>query len=186
MKEEVVKTGRPSHEPTQEHYDLVEQMLLDGATKQYMANSLGIDNKTFCKYYDSFIEDVKETGREKVAQKVAELAKAGDAQAAIFLLKEQQKNSFAFHEVETDDNPLTFLTKIFMNDAVPIDIRLKAAQSALPYKNSRIAPTGVKESKKDRAKGIAGGGGKFGTLSQRLNNGGGSAESENANDEGEA
>lgn len=169
MTDKDVKTGRPSHEPTQEHYELVEQMLRDGATKQYMANALGIDNKTFCKYYDEFIEDVKAAGRDQIANKVAELAKAGDAQAAIFLLKEQQKNSFAFHEIETDDNPLTFLTKLFMSDDVPIDLRLKAAQSALPYKNARVAAVGVKDSKKDKAKDIAAGGGKFGTLSERLN-----------------
>lgn len=169
MTDEDVKKGRPSHEPTEEHYELVEGMLKDAATKQYMANALGLDFKTFCKHYDGFIEDVKAAGREQISQKVAELAKAGDAQAAIFLLKEQQKNSFAFHEIETDDNPLTFLTKLFMSDDVPVDLRLKAAQAALPYKNAKIAAVGVKDTRKQKAQDGAAAGGKFGTLSERLN-----------------
>lgn len=166
-----LKMTRPSFEPTEEHFSWVKQMVKDGATKKYMYTAMELDFKTFNKYFSKFVEDVKKEGRKKIAKAVSELAESGDAKAAIFLLQQSKKEDFSFYELEgDDDDPMEFLTKVYKRDDVPMELRMKAAQSLLPYKTAKVGAIGVKEGKAEKAKQAAKGG-KFGNLDAQLGEG---------------
>lgn len=57
------------------------------------------------------------------------------------------------------NDPLVFLTDVMNHKHLPIAMRADAAFKMLPYKHARIADKGKKETKKERAAELAGGGG---------------------------
>lgn len=65
------------------------------------------------------------------------------------------------------DDPLEYLKTIWTNPDGDPDLRLKAAQAAMPYVHGKVGTKGKKESQKDEARGIAGGAGKFATRAAR-------------------
>ncbi|MBJ8450324.1 terminase small subunit [Acinetobacter bereziniae] len=65
------------------------------------------------------------------------------------------------------DDPLEYLKTIWTNKDEDPDLRLKAAQAAMPYVHGKVGTKGKKESQKDEARDIAGGAGKFATRAAR-------------------
>lgn len=65
------------------------------------------------------------------------------------------------------DDPLEYLKKVWTNEMEDPDLRLKAAQAAMPYVHGKVGTKGKKESQKDEARDIAGGAGKFATRAAR-------------------
>lgn len=65
------------------------------------------------------------------------------------------------------DDPLEYLKKVWTNEEEDPDLRLKAAQAAMPYVHGKVGVKGKKESQKDEARNIAGGSGKFATREAR-------------------
>lgn len=65
------------------------------------------------------------------------------------------------------DDPLEYLKKVWTNELEDPDLRLKAAQAAMPYVHGKVGTKGKKESQKDEARDIAGGAGKFATRAAR-------------------
>lgn len=65
------------------------------------------------------------------------------------------------------DDPLEYLKTIWTNKEEDPDLRLKAAQAAMPYVHGKVGTKGKKESQKDEARDIAGGAGKFATRAAR-------------------
>ncbi len=65
------------------------------------------------------------------------------------------------------DDPLEYLKTIWTNKEEDPDLRLKAAQVAMPYVHGKVGTKGKKESQKDEARDIAGGAGKFATRAAR-------------------
>ena len=65
------------------------------------------------------------------------------------------------------DDPLEYLKKVWTNEDEDPDLRLKAAQAAMPYVHGKVGTKGKKESQKDEARDIAGGAGKFATRAAR-------------------
>lgn len=65
------------------------------------------------------------------------------------------------------DDPLEYLKTIWTDPDGDPDLRLKAAQAAMPYVHGKVGTKGKKESQKDEARGIAGGAGKFATRAAR-------------------
>jgi phage terminase small subunit len=71
-------------------------------------------------------------------------------------LTERQKAQQMPRAKYTD--PVDFLTDMMNHKHMPAAMRLDAAKQLLPYKHARIAEKGKKESKKDRAAELSGGG----------------------------
>lgn len=65
------------------------------------------------------------------------------------------------------DDPLEYLKTIWTNKEEDPDLRLKAAQAAMPYVHGKVGTKGKKETQKDEARDIAGGAGKFATRAAR-------------------
>lgn len=65
------------------------------------------------------------------------------------------------------DDPLEYLKTIWTDKDEDPDLRLKAAQAAMPYVHGKVGTKGKKESQKDEARDIAGGAGKFATRAAR-------------------
>lgn len=65
------------------------------------------------------------------------------------------------------DDPLEYLKKVWTNEDEDPDLRLKAAQAAMPYVHGKVGTKGKKETQKDEARDIAGGAGKFATRAAR-------------------
>lgn len=65
------------------------------------------------------------------------------------------------------EDPLEYLKKVWTNELEDPDLRLKAAQAAMPYVHGKVGTKGKKESQKDEARDIAGGAGKFATRAAR-------------------
>lgn len=65
------------------------------------------------------------------------------------------------------DDPLEYLKTIWTDKTEDPDLRLKAAQAAMPYVHGKVGTKGKKESQKDEARDIAGGAGKFATRAAR-------------------
>lgn len=65
------------------------------------------------------------------------------------------------------DDPLEYLKKVWTDEEEDPDLRLKAAQAAMPYVHGKVGTKGKKESQRDDARDIAGGGGKFATRAAR-------------------
>lgn len=65
------------------------------------------------------------------------------------------------------DDPLEYLKTIWTNNEEDPDLRLKAAQAAMPYVHGKVGTKGKKETQKDEARDIAGGAGKFATRAAR-------------------
>lgn len=65
------------------------------------------------------------------------------------------------------DDPLEYLKKVWTNEGEDPDLRLKAAQAAMPYVHGKVGTKGKKETQKDEARDIAGGAGKFATRAAR-------------------
>ena len=65
------------------------------------------------------------------------------------------------------DDPLEYLKKVWTNELEDPDLRLKAAQAAMPYVHGKVGTKGKKETQKDEARDIAGGAGKFATRAAR-------------------
>lgn len=65
------------------------------------------------------------------------------------------------------EDPLEYLKSIWTDEESHPDDRIKAAIAGLPYVHGKVAAKGKKESQKDDAKDIAGGGGKFATRAAR-------------------
>ncbi|WP_151803979.1 terminase small subunit [Acinetobacter bereziniae] len=65
------------------------------------------------------------------------------------------------------DDPLEYLKTIWTDKNEDPDLRLKAAQAAMPYVHGKVGTKGKKESQKDEARDIAGGAGKFATRAAR-------------------
>lgn len=65
------------------------------------------------------------------------------------------------------DDPLEYLKTIWTDRDEDPDLRLKAAQAAMPYVHGKVGTKGKKESQKDEARDIAGGAGKFATRAAR-------------------
>ena len=65
------------------------------------------------------------------------------------------------------DDPLEYLKKVWTDEGEDPDLRLKAAQAAMPYVHGKVGTKGKKESQRDDARDIAGGGGKFATRAAR-------------------
>lgn len=65
------------------------------------------------------------------------------------------------------DDPLEYLKTIWTDKTEDPDLRLKAAQAAMPYVHGKVGTKGKKETQKDEARDIAGGAGKFATRAAR-------------------
>lgn len=65
------------------------------------------------------------------------------------------------------DDPLEYLKKVWTNEKEDPDLRLKAAQAAMPYVHGKVGTKGKKESQRDEARDIAGGASKFATRAAR-------------------
>lgn len=65
------------------------------------------------------------------------------------------------------EDPLEYLKTIWTDERAEVELRIKAAQAAMPYVHGKVGTKGKKETQKDDAKDIAGGGGKFATRSAR-------------------
>ena len=65
------------------------------------------------------------------------------------------------------DDPLEYLKMVWTNEEEDPDLRLKAAQAAMPYVHGKVGTKGKKETQKDEARDIAGGAGKFATRAAR-------------------
>lgn len=68
------------------------------------------------------------------------------------------------------DDPLEYLKRVWKNEGEDPDLRLKAAQAAMPYIHGKVGTKGKKETQADDARNISSGPGKFATRAARKQN----------------
>lgn len=69
--------------------------------------------------------------------------------------------------IGSPDDPLEYLKTIWMDERMDEELRIKAAQIAMPYIHGRVAPKGKKQAQADDARNISGGSSKFATRAAR-------------------
>lgn len=72
--------------------------------------------------------------------------------------------------IGSNDDPLEYLKTIWKDEGMDEELRIKAAQIAMPYIHGRVAAKGKKETQADDARNISGGAGKFATRAARKQN----------------
>lgn len=68
------------------------------------------------------------------------------------------------------DDPLEYLKRVWKDEDEDPDLRLKAAQAAMPYIHGKVGTKGKKETQADDARNISSGPGKFATRAARKQN----------------
>lgn len=115
-----------------------------GATKRGAAIAAGYSEKTAQQAGCNLSKD---------ADVVAELARLGAGGKPL----SAESDSRPDHQTGDKKTPLEIMESIANDEAVPLELRLRAAQAAAPYIHPKIGEAGKKEGRKKAAGDVAGG-----------------------------
>lgn len=99
-----VKVGRPQYIPTDNHYQIVRALCLFGAPHEYIAQYIGITDKTLRKYYPELLKNCKENKNYSVESSLFIQALRGNVDACKYWLDNHLKDKYNKQPVLQEGN----------------------------------------------------------------------------------